>query len=221
MRLHPHVNFQFVSVQQECPPADLIILPGSKNVRADLKLLIENGWQEILERHLRYGGKVIGICGGYQMLGKQINDPDGIEDTAGCSKGFGLLDLETTLEAKKQLANVSGTFSHPAFSGVTVQGYEIHCGTSKINQQQPLLSLAGDDVVYQEGVCSDDGQMIGTYLHGLFDHAESSNAILNWAGLATNAAVDLNDIREQQLERLADTLEEHLTDDALGMLLKC
>ena len=220
LRLHPQVNLQFVSVQQECPAADLIILPGSKNVRADMKCLIENGWQETLERHLRYGGKVIGICGGYQMLGKKVDDPNGVEDVAGCSTGFGFLNIETTLETKKKLKNVNGTFSPSEFLGAAVQGYEIHCGTTKVNQQQSLLSLIANDGVFQEGVCSDDDQIIGTYLHGLFDHVESSNAILNWAGLRTTVVVNLNEIREQQLERLADTLEKHLTKDALIMLLE-
>jgi len=219
LRLHPQVDLQYVSVQQKCPPADLIILPGSKNVRADLKHLMQNGWQEILDRHLRYGGKVIGVCGGYQMLGKRIDDPHGIEDNPGNSIGFGLLNIETILEPSKQLSNVKGVFLHPEFEKLEINGYEIHCGFTTIMEHQPLFLINSDEGSYKEGVYSNDGQILGTYIHGLFDQADSTNAILNWAGLTSNEGVDLNAIREQQLDRLATTLDEYLTNDFLSVLL--
>lgn len=221
LRLHPQVNLQFVSMQQACPPADVIILPGSKNVRADLRLLKEHGWQDILERHLRYGGKVIGICGGYQMLGKQVNDPNGIEDAAGITQGFGLLNVETTLEEGKTLSNVHGEFLYPGLEQVKVKGYEIHCGKTNVAENERKLFKVDNDKgdSYHEGIYSVDEKILGTYLHGLFDQADSTNALLQWAGLSSNASVDLNDIREQQLDRLANTLEEHLTDDFLSVLL--
>ncbi len=106
LRLHPQVDLHFVGPGEPIPPADLIMLPGTKSVRADLGWLRTNGWEASLRRHLRYGGKVIGVCGGLQMLGQQVHDPLGIEGAAGASRGLGLLDIETVLEPDKQLRNV-------------------------------------------------------------------------------------------------------------------
>ncbi|MCF5352833.1 cobyric acid synthase, partial [Pseudomonas syringae] len=108
LRLHPQVNLQFIGPGKAIPPADLIILPGSKSVRSDLNYLRNNGWDTAIARHLRYGGKLMGICGGLQMLGEQVHDPLGLEGAAGSSAGFGLLAMSTVLEAEKQLRNVRG-----------------------------------------------------------------------------------------------------------------
>ena len=218
LRLHPQVDLQFVSVQQVCPPADLIIIPGSKNVRADLQHLVASGWREQLLKHLRYGGKLLGICAGYQMLGQVIHDPDGIEDVAGSIEGFGLFDLQTVLEPVKQLRNVSGNFVHKSFSVSAIDGYEIHCGrTTPVNeskltdaQYKTLLRYTINGECHDDGVVSDDDQIVGTYLHGLFDNPQAANTLLRWAGLQTDHQVDLTLIREQQLNRLADALEAHL-----------
>jgi adenosylcobyric acid synthase len=102
------VDLQFIGPGMPIPPADLVILPGSKSVRADLAFLRANGWDRALQRHLRYGGKLIGICGGMQMLGRSIHDPDGREGPAGTSDGLALLDFETTLAPEKQLRRVAG-----------------------------------------------------------------------------------------------------------------
>jgi adenosylcobyric acid synthase len=103
LRLHPQAALRYVGPGEPIPPADLIVLPGSKSVRADLDWLRTNGWEEALRRHLRYGGKVIGVCGGFQMLGQEVRDPLGIEGAAGTSRGLGLLDIVTVLEPGKQL----------------------------------------------------------------------------------------------------------------------
>ena len=108
LRLHPQVDLTLVGPDMPIPPADLIILPGSKSVRNDLQWLREQGWDAAIARHLRYGGKLIGICGGYQMLGEAIHDPAGVEGNTGSSYGLGYLSLQTTLEPEKQLRNVSG-----------------------------------------------------------------------------------------------------------------
>nr|GFD08444.1 hypothetical protein [Tanacetum cinerariifolium] len=108
LRLHPQVNLQFVGPGQPIPAADLIILPGSKSVRSDLTYLRNNGWDTAISRHLRYGGKVLGICGGLQMLGEELHDPLGLEGAAGSSPGLGLLAMSTVLEQEKQLRNVRG-----------------------------------------------------------------------------------------------------------------
>ena len=108
LRLHPQVELIWVGPNDPIPNGDLIILPGSKSVRRDLERLREHGWEPAIQRHLRYGGKLLGVCGGFQMLGKQIHDPLGLEGAPGSSPGLGLLNLETTLEPEKQLRRVQG-----------------------------------------------------------------------------------------------------------------
>ncbi len=228
LRLHPQVDLQFVSVEQSCPPADLIILPGSKNVRADLTALLQNDWAQQIAKHLRYGGKLLGICGGFQMLGNAIHDPDGIEDIAGSTGALSVFPMATTLESVKQLHNVSGTFTHPEFAGVEFEGYEIHCGSTEWlaiaehgqERGQELLTIAGLSTPRQDGFCSADNQIIGTYVHGLFNHPEAGHALLRWAGLESTQRVDISEIREQQLDRMADTLTQHLKPEFVTALLK-
>ena len=203
LALRDDINLQYVRSGQPIPPADLVILPGSKSVRADLKFLIEAGWDSYLGKHLRYGGKLIGICGGFQMLGETIADPLGIEGPAGTSTGLGLLAMQTTLAAEKVLSNVSGQL----WTGAACEGYEIHAGRSEgAALARPALSLAGR----AEGAISGDGQIFGTYLHGLFDHSEACLAVLNWAGLADAEDVDYRDLRNAGIDRMADLCETHL-----------
>ncbi|MFK7976141.1 MAG: cobyric acid synthase [Halioglobus sp.] len=205
LRLHPQVDLQFVGPGQLPPPADLIILPGSKNVRRDLQWLRDNLWEPAIERHLRYGGKVLGICGGYQMLGLRVDDPLGIEEAAGSSDGLGLLQISTTLEAQKQLLKVRG---HLAPFGCSVSGYEIHCGTTFGEEGYSSLCQFEDGRV--DGVVSADTQIIGTYLHGVFDEPAARDALIGWAGVSPVAAPGLAEVREEQLDRLAAMLEESL-----------
>jgi adenosylcobyric acid synthase len=213
LRLHPNVDFQFVKVTDEIPKADLIILPGSKNVRGDLQHLMQHGWQQALTHHLRYGGKVLGICGGFQMLGEAIHDPHGIESEIGSSAGFGWLSMETTLEKEKQLKQVTAQLT---FADAAVTGYEIHMGISHGKAlAQPALMINGKP----EGAVSSDLQVIGTYVHGLFDHPESCAAWLAWAGLENVQPFDYRQLRESELNRLADCLETHLDWAKLGLAL--
>jgi adenosylcobyric acid synthase len=209
LRLHPQVDFHYVEAGQPIPPADLIILPGSKSVQADLGWLRDQGWETAIQRHLRYGGKLIGICGGFQMLGHAIHDPLGIEGQHGTSSGFSLFDMETSLQPQKQLRTVEGLL---LAGDAPVRGYEIHMGVSSGDAlSRPAVQTAeGCD-----GAFSEDGQIIGTYLHGLFDHALALRALLQWAGLAEPLAVDYEALREQHLERLADSMEQHLNLEAL------
>ena len=205
LRLHPQVNLQFVGPGQPIPPADLIILPGSKSVRSDLAYLRANGWETAIRRHLRYGGKVVGICGGLQMLGEQVHDPLGLEGPAGSSDGLGLLAFSTELAAEKQLRNVRG---HLTLENAAVSGYEIHAGvTTGAALERPAVHL-------QDGRCdgaqSADGQVLGTYLHGLFESPAACSALLRWAGLQDVQAVDYHGLRERDIERLADLVENHL-----------
>ncbi|MCL4104030.1 UNVERIFIED_CONTAM: hypothetical protein GTU68_034892 [Idotea baltica] len=195
LRSHPQVDLNFIGPGQAIPGADLIILPGSKNVRQDMQWLRDNGWDKAIQKHLRYGGKVLGICGGYQILGTEIADPQGIEGPAGTSDGLGLLPVTTELNADKQLRTISGSLMG---SAATVNGYEIHCGESEV--QQALLPFAQ----------LDDGKIAGTYLHGLFDTADACSAILDWAGLEKPLSIDRDALREKEIDRLADCFEQHL-----------
>lgn len=213
LRLHPQVDLRFLRLSEEMPAADLIILPGSKNVRGDLAALREHGWEPRIARHLRYGGKVLGICGGFQMLGQQLHDPLGLEGEIGSSAGLGWLEMETTLEAHKQLKQVSGQL---AFANAQLQGYEIHMGVSTGRAlARPVHLLSGQ----AEGALSEDGQVAGSYIHGLFDHPQACAAWLEWAGLSEQVAYDYTQLREQSLEKLADSVQQHFNWSALAAYL--
>lgn len=212
LRAHPQVNFQWVHHQETPPPADLIILGGSKNTRADLAWLRAQGWEKIVARHLRYGGKVLGICGGWQMLGHRITDPFGIEGPSGTTQGLGYFAMDTTLATEKQLRMVQGRCAFaPA---ARVEGYEIHAGLSEgLALQHPAfyLSQAPGEIERPEGAISTDGQLLGTYVHGLFDHPAACDALLTWAGAtsANQQAPSRHQQREESLNRLAACVGAH------------
>ena len=213
LRLHPQVDVRFVGPGQPIPPADLIILPGSKSVRADLAFLRAHGWEAAIQRHLRYGGKLLGICGGLQMLGTRIDDPLGLEGEPGSSAGLGLLDFATVLEADKQLRNVRGVL---ALEQAEITGYEIHAGVSHGPAlARPAVRL---DDARLDGALSEDGQIVATYLHGLFEAPAACAALLRWAGLHAVQAVDYPALRERDIERLADLVEAHLDTERLRAL---
>lgn len=210
LRVHPQVEFGFIGPGSRIPRADLIILPGSKNVQADLDWLMREGWATEIKRHLRYGGKLIGICGGMQMIGTWLHDPHGLESAVTSRPGLGILDYETTLEPQKQLRQVRGRLVE---SGACASGYEIHMGVSA----GPALARAAiqlDDGRF-DGARSEDGQVIATYLHGLFDQQEACSALLGWAGLDRPVPVNYSMLREASIDRLADTLTQHLEIDRL------
>ncbi|WP_338478064.1 cobyric acid synthase [Pseudomonas trivialis] len=213
LRLHPQVDLQFVGPGQPIPAADLIILPGSKSVRNDLAYLRANGWDSAVARHLRYGGKVLGICGGLQMLGEQVHDPLGLEGAAGSSDGLGLLGFTTTLEEEKQLRNVRGRL---LLEDAEVSGYEIHAGVTSGDGLSRAAVLLDDG--RSDGALSADGQILGTYLHGLFETPAACSALLRWAGLLDVQEVDYHALRERDIERLADLVENHLDTELLRKL---
>ena len=214
LRAHPQVDFRYIRMGDEIPPADLVILPGSKSVQRDLHSLRGHGWEAYLRRHLRYGGKVIGICGGLQMLGRELLDPHGIESDVASSSGFGLLDFVTTLEPHKQLVNAQGTLL--LGSGAPVRGYEIHMGVSEgAALARPALRLQNGADPRADGALSEDGQILATYLHGLFDTPEACQALLRWAGLDDATVADYDARRLASIETLADTVAEHVHLDVL------
>lgn len=203
LRLHPEVDFRWIGPGETPPPADLIVLPGSKAVRADLDWLRAQGWATAIQKHLRYGGKVIGLCGGYQMLGQMIDDPLGLEGVAGSTPGLAVLAVETTLESEKQLRNVCGHLNLPGQPAM--RGYEIHLGVTR--GPGGLRSAVQLDGGVSDGAISDDEQIFATYCHGVFDHPEALTALLAWAGLRETTQVDFAARREADLERLADSVE--------------
>lgn len=209
LRLHPEVDFRFIGPGEAPPAADLVVLPGSKAVQADLAWLRTQGWEDALNRHLRYGGKLIGLCGGMQMLGTRLHDPSGREGKASSADGLGWLYLETTLGAEKQLRQVHGTLALPGQPACT--GYEIHLGISHGPAlQRPAVHFADGR---SDGALSADNQILATYCHGLFDHPEALAALLAWASTGPSGVArsflqaDPGARREADLNRLADAVE--------------
>ena len=194
LRLHSDVNLQFIrgsgSVSVELPHADLIILAGSNNIRADLAFIRAQGWHQQINKHLRYGGKVFGICGGYQMLGDIIDDPDGIEGKVGQSEGLGLMPISTCLFPDKTLKNIEAELN---LNGVRTKvcGYEIDIGQSDIDDSlTPLLTINGRP----SGAISNDGQVAGCYLHGIFDSGNSIIQLSKWCGISVNHPSDFKEL---------------------------
>ena len=211
LREEPGVEVVLVEAGQPLPAdAALVLLPGSKTTIDDLLFIRRQGWDIDLKAHVRRGGRVLGLCGGYQMLGQQIEDPFGIEGEAGRSiEGLGFLDVATTLTPKKRLEAVTGT----TVDGVPLSGYEMHIGETSgpDASRQPFARLANG---HADGAVSADGRVTGTYVHGLFSDDRQRARWLHLLGaetsdLAYEALVD--DI----LDRFADHLETHLDCERL------
>jgi adenosylcobyric acid synthase len=212
LRLHPDVNLTFVGPDQEIPPSDLVILPGSKSVARDLEWLKQQGWDTYLNRHLRYGGKLMGICGGFQMLGNTIQDPDKIEGPIQSIDGLRLLNMHTVLKPNKQLRRRTGRLLLGE-TPVLVDGYEIHCGESFGEALKDPLIVWDDQLTQNEfeGAVSFDNQIIGTYLHGLFEQPKALESILVWAGCVGEISeFNYQAIKDNDIERLTDALEAAL-----------
>ncbi|TXY05947.1 cobyric acid synthase [Vibrio mimicus] len=207
LRLNPNIDFRYVGQGESLSGADLIILPGTKSTRADLAYLRSQGWDKEILRHMRLGGKVMGICGGFQMLGKWVHDPLGIEGDAGSSEGLGLFAMETELTAEKRLTNVQGTLMLDG-QEVIAQGYEIHAGRSTWAEDQKSPILLSDGSV--DGLVSDCNQLFGSYLHGIFDRPETALRVCQWAGAAEIEQYDHRAVQERAIDRIADAIEEHL-----------
>ena len=222
LRLNPEIDLNYVRIFDPLPECDLLILPGSKNVIGDLEHLKQGGWPEQIKRHLRYGGKVLGICGGYQMLGQTIADPLEIESNAGVVNGLGLAQFDTQLTEKKQLTRVTATALFDQARAM-VEGYEIHCGRSTgPDLANSAFTFEYNEQTIQDGFVSSDGQVIGTYLHGLFDSPAMCQAILNWTNPnhGVSQQIDINEHREQQLNELAQVCKVHLNIDNIQHILE-
>ncbi|MCU0828954.1 MAG: cobyric acid synthase [Tabrizicola sp.] len=205
----PGVTLRIIKPGQPLPvEADLIILPGSKATIADLAHFRVQGWDVDLAAALRRGAKVLGLCGGYQMLGREIADPEGIEGKPGSSPGLGLLDLTTTMTPDKRVTETEAL--HPA-SGTQVKGYEIHLGvTSGPDRAKPMFSVNGQP----EGAIRADGRVMGSYLHGMFTEDAFRRAFLSSLG-ATPGNTSYDQTVEETLDALADHLALHVDTDQL------
>ncbi|GLU33329.1 cobyric acid synthase [Trinickia caryophylli] len=218
LRAHPQVDFRYVRAGEPLPAADLVVLPGSKSVQRDLAWLRDNGWEPYLQRHLRYGGKLIGICGGMQMLGRELLDPLGLESGVRCERGLALLDFVTTLAPEKRLVNTSGRL---AFDDAPVAGYEIHMGvTEGPALNRPAIRLLDGETMRAEGAISEDGRILATYLHGLFDNADACRALLRWAGLDAAERIDHDARRLASIDKLADAVQANVDVQALWRLVQ-
>ncbi|MGY3689050.1 cobyric acid synthase [Vibrio coralliilyticus] len=210
LRQNPDINFRYVGKGEKLDKADLIILPGTKSVRADLDYLRSQGWDKDIARHLRLGGKVMGICGGYQMLGRHISDPLGVESVAGESQGLDYLPVSTELTKEKALTNVSGVLELNNQTA-PVKGYEIHVGRTLGNGNSPVSLESGSS----DGAISDCNQIFGTYLHGILDTPKALALICQWAGAESIASIDHQQNQENAINRIADAVEQHMKLDLI------
>ncbi|MGC6518254.1 MAG: cobyric acid synthase [Candidatus Puniceispirillaceae bacterium] len=193
--------------------ADLILLPGSKATISDMAYIKEQGWDIDIKAHIRRGGHVIGLCGGYQMLGKMVYDPQGIEGANHQAEGLGLLDIETRLEGRKIVTDSQGV-SVP--EGLEVSGYEIHMGrTDGPDCARPMVMVNTKDGPVADGASDRTGRVRGCYMHGLFASDSYRAHLLALLG-GEARTVDFDDVIEQELDRLADHIEAHLDLEALA-----
>lgn len=205
----PNISLVMLKAGEVLPvDADLVIVPGSKSTRGDLAYLRAQGWDVDLAAHHRRGGHVLGICGGYQMLGQVISDPDGIEGTAGDSAGLGLLDVVTQMTGDKRLTSVHAMHVD---TELPFEGYEIHIGrTEGPDNARPFAHVDGQP----EGAQSSDGRVMGSYLHGMFSNDAWRGAFLNSLGVTASGSYSSG--VEQALDDLADHVETFL--DVEGIL---
>ena len=211
LRAEDVVDFAFIPPGQPLPgDADLVILPGTKATIADLAFFRRQGWDIDLAAHIRRGGHVLGICGGYQLLGRRIADPDGIEGAAGEAEGLGHLDVDTVLTGAKVLTHVSGKMLQ---GSVPFDGYEMHMGrTSGPGTKRPLLILQSG---IPEGATSADGRICGCYVHGLFSRPEPRAALLANFGAISNG-LNQPAVVDAALDELALALEQSLDIEGLA-----
>ena len=210
LQAEPDVEVVIVEAGSAIPGnADVVLIPGSKATLADLAALRQQDWDVDIIAHRRRGGMVVGLCGGYQMLGRMIADPDGIEGLPGENSGLGLLDVNTAMGGDKTLVEVS---AHEQGSDLNVRGYEMHMGkTTGADCDRPWFLLAGKG----EGARSEDGRVLGSYLHGIFAADEFRSAFLARlrAGRCSDTAYEAT--IERTLDALADHMELHVDLDAV------
>ncbi|MEM9492108.1 MAG: cobyric acid synthase, partial [Myxococcota bacterium] len=212
LRREPRVALDLIEPGHPLPVCDLVLIPGTKSTLAEAAFIRAQGWDIDLLAHVRRGGHVVGICGGYQLLGRQLDDPLGVDGPPGTERGLGLLDVSTVLTADKTVRPVAGVCCDPASP---IRGYEIHSGqTSGADTAQPWMMLDGRP----DGARA--GRVLGTYVHGLFAEDTFRRAFLD--RIAPGAGSDLNFERDVDaaIDAVADHLHRYLNVDALRTLAR-
>jgi adenosylcobyric acid synthase len=217
----PEVDLYFVASPQDLSGFSAVILPGSKNTRFDLQWLKTTHWQSRIRDYQRRGGHITGICGGYQMMGETVQDPNGLEGNPGKTQGLGLLPVTTLLKAPK-----TTTLSRFSWDGIEGTGYEIHMGQSRLEAGTPLLTVHernGRVELDVDGCISEDERALGTYMHGLFDTPELVSHWLNWIGLSDIEVPTLGGraFRDAQYDLLAEHVRKNAAMDKIGSLVGC
>ncbi|KAB2791593.1 cobyric acid synthase [Brucella anthropi] len=209
LKAEPDVEVVMVPPGSSIPgDAGLVVLPGTKSTIADMQAVRDNGWDRQLSAHVKRGGHVLGICGGFQMLGRHISDPAGIEGHVRDIDGLGLLDIETVMEPEKVVRNVQAT---ALLHNVPLEGYEIHIGrTTGPDMGRPFARIGEHD----DGAISPDGHIMGTYLHGVFNADEFRRRFLEDLGVRSSS-VNYRAGVEAALDELAEGLDACLDIDAL------
>jgi adenosylcobyric acid synthase len=214
LKREPDVRLVFVRRGEPLPICDVVLLPGSKATIADLAAFRENGWDVDLAAHVRRGGRVLGICGGYQMLGRAIDDPQGIEGPPAHAEGLGLIDVDTVLTGDKKLAEITG---ETVADEIPFRGYEMHVGiTTGPDTKRPMLRCEDGRL---DGAASADGRVAGAYVHGLFaDDRQRKALVASLGGAASDFSYDL--MIDDTLDALADHLGAHVDLDRLLSLAR-
>jgi len=217
----PSIRLHYLTRPRPLDGYDLLLLPGSKNVRADLQWLGDRGWERRIRDFASNGGRIGGLCGGYQMLGQTILDPHGVEGAPGRTEGLGLLPVVTTLEREKTLARTSGVW---IANGMAVEGYEIHMGVTE--RPEELVPAIRTSDGRGEGARNRDGRLWGTYLHGLFDAGTFRRAFLRdlapdrYKPAGVDLAHTIGEFKDRQYDLLAEHFESHLDMSALMRILE-
>lgn len=230
----PEVEFRYIRPGDLIPASDLVIIPGSKNTIGDLTYLRKSRYDKTILKHHQKGGFVIGICGGYQMLGRLISDPFKVETNRKSITGLGLLNVETTLEKEKVTSQVEARLFRknllPWKTG-KISGYEIHMGTTdRKNNTPPLFTIVKKEVRnvrIEDGAISKDGKVWGTYIHGIFDNDEFRRGFINHLrrrkGLSPLSKSDIfhyHQVKELGFDKLERGLRENLNMDSIYQILK-
>ena len=228
LTLQPGVRVRYAERPEELANADLILLPGTKNTMEDLMALRNRGLDAPIIRHARKGGMVMGICGGYQMLGNALRDPHHVESRVPEVAGLGLLDMDVTFAPEKRTVQSTGTIACASgwlkdLSGMLLDGYEIHAGRNALGPGcVPWLIIGGET----DGVCNPAGNVIGTYLHGIFDDGQFFSAlaahIRKTKGISeTQAPVQtMEQFREREFDRIADIVRASVDMDAVYQIIR-
>ncbi len=220
LELNQYLGIRYVNSTRDFGKPDCVILPGTKSTTGDLLWLRRNGLEAAILRLAGNGTPVLGVCGGYQMLGEELHDPDGVEGAEPMLRGMELLPCRTVFAADKTLTRVTGTIAAPHLSGARVEGYEIHSGVTEARGEAFCRLADGSE----DGCCA--GNVMGTYLHGLFDSGEASDRLCAWLcarkGVAAEQAVaePRRAYRERQYDLLAEGVRAALDMDAVYRIIR-